>query len=113
MKQRRKTALKAKNVILSIAICTAVCLAGVGYIWAKSQLYGLGREIKRLETKLDELKRTNALMHQAYAAMSSPRELDAAVRRLNLGLAAPRPDQIVRMREPVPQRETNYAANDR
>lgn len=112
MKRRQRTALKPKNVIASIAICTVVCLAGVGYVWAKSQVYGLGREIKALEMRLDELRRTNALMRQTYATMCAPRELDAAVRRLNLGLAMPRPDQIVRLREPAAAVK-NYAVMKR
>ena len=113
MRRRQKPALKPKYVICSIAVCAAVCLAGVGYVWAKSQVYGLGREIKALEMRLDELKRTNALMRQAYATMCNPRELDAAVQRLKLGLAAPRPDQIVRIQEPRANEETNYAAAER
>jgi hypothetical protein len=110
MRARTKTALKPKQVIVSITICVAVCLAGIGYIWAKAQVYGLGREIKGLETRLDDLKRTNALLSQSYATMCSPRELDLAVRRLNLGLTMPRPDQIVRMQEPLVEQEKSYAA---
>jgi hypothetical protein len=100
MKRKKTPELNSHNVVIGIAIFAAICLAGLGYVWAKSQVYALGREIKVLETKLDELKRRNSQLQQSYAAMCNPRELDAAVRRLNLGLAAPRPDQIVRLPEP-------------
>lgn len=111
MKRRQKSALKPKQVILSIIVCGAIGLAGLGYVWAKAQVHSLGRDIKKLETHLDELRRTNALMRQAYATLCSPRELDAAVRKLDLGLAAPRPDQIVRIEEPGGRPEQNFAAN--
>jgi hypothetical protein len=88
--------------MLSIAICGAVCLAGIGYIWAKTQVWGLSREMKALETRRDELKRANNTLERTYAAMCTPRELDARAKLLNLGLVAPQPDQFVRLPEPVP-----------
>lgn len=114
MKRRPKAALKPRNIVLSITICGAICLAGVGYVWAKSQVYALGKEMKALEVQLEDLKHANARLQQNYATLCSPRELDAAVARLNLGLAAPRPDQIVRLVEPpreADREEKNYASN--
>jgi hypothetical protein len=102
MSRRKSAPLKPKTVVLSICICGAVCLAGIGYIWAKTQNLGLSREIKGLENRRDELKRLNDSLQRTYAAMCTTRELDARVKRLNLGLAAPRPDQMVRLAEPVP-----------
>lgn len=113
MKRRERSNLKPRYVVLSITLCAAVCLAGIGYIWAKAQVYHLGQEIKTFETRLDEIKRENAQLRQSYASECNPRELDAAVRRLNLGLAAPRADQIVRLPEPIleqPQITTLAAA---
>ena len=102
MSRRKSARLKPRNVVLSIFTCCAVCLAGIGYVWAKTQVWGLSRDIKKLETRLDELKRTNDALQRTYAAMCTPRELDARVKRLNLGLSVPRPDQILRLPEPVP-----------
>jgi hypothetical protein len=115
MSRKRSAPLKAKTIVLSIFICAAVCLAGIGYIWAKTQVWGLSREIKRLETRRDELKRANDALDRTYAAMCTPRELDARAKRLNLGLSAPLPDQIVRIAEPFPlarqtDKERIYAA---
>jgi hypothetical protein len=102
MSRRKSARLKPKTILLSIVICGAVCLAGIGYVWAKTQVWDLSREIKRLETRRDELKRANDGLQRTYAAMCTPRELDARVKRLNLGLYAPQPDQIVRIPEPAP-----------
>ncbi len=102
MSRRKGAPLKPKTVIVSILICTAVCLAGIGYVWAKTQVWALGREMKALENRRDELKRVNDDLSRTYAAMCTPRELDLRVKRLNLGLVKPQPDQFVRLPEPTP-----------
>jgi hypothetical protein len=101
--RRRKTApLKVKTVVAVASLCGGVCLAGIVYVWAKTEVHTLGRQLKTLEVQLDELKRTNHLFERRYATMCTPQKLDAAVKMLNLGLAAPTPDQIVRLVEPAP-----------
>ncbi len=102
MSRRKSGSIKPKTIVASIAICAAVCLAGIGYIWAKTQVWGLSREMKRLENRRDELKRANDALERTYAAMCTARELDLRVKQLNLGLAAPQPNQIIRLQEPVP-----------
>jgi hypothetical protein len=102
MSRRKAAPLKPATIVASICICAAVCLAGIGYVWAKTQVWRLSREIKGLETRRDELRRINDSLQRTYAAMCTPRELDARVKRLNLGLIAPQPDQIVRLAEPLP-----------
>ena len=102
MSRRRTAPLKPKTIVLSIALCGAVCLAGIGYIWAKTQVWALSRDIKSLETRRDELRRANNTLERTYAAMCTPRALDARVKLLNLGLVVPQPDQIIRIPEPLP-----------
>ena len=95
--RRNKSALKTKTVFTSIVICTAVCLAGIGYVWAKREVWTLYRDMKELETRLETLRKENDILQRTYAAMTSPLRLDARVRELNLGLSAPLTSQIVRM----------------
>jgi hypothetical protein len=102
MSRRKGAPLKPKTVVLSILVCSAVCLAGIGYVWAKTQIWTLSREIKTLETRRDELKRANDSLSRTYAAMCTPGELDARVKRLNLGLVTPQPGQFIRLVEPTP-----------
>jgi cell division protein FtsB len=82
-------------------VCGALCLAGIGYIWAKAQVWALSKQIKTLELRRDELKRNNERLEQRYASMCTPAQLDAEVKRLKLGLIVPHPDQMVRLEEPV------------
>jgi hypothetical protein len=97
MRRNKINAIKPKSLFASLMICTAVCLAGIGYVWAKSQNWGLSEKIKELETRLEVLRRDNAALQRGYAAMCSPSNLDARVRELELGLAAPLPSQIIRL----------------
>jgi hypothetical protein len=118
MKRNKSSALKPKTVISSIVVCAAVCLSGIGYVWAKSQVWGLSREIKKLEVRLDELRRDNDGLQRRYSAMCSPSNLDARVRELNLGLSAPLPSQIVRLpsEKAIVQQKTEprfYASTNR
>lgn len=53
--------------------------------------------MKKLELRLEELKRDNDILQRTYAAMCAPARLDARARELNLGLSAPLPSQIVRL----------------
>lgn len=102
MRRSKATSMKPRTVISSIVACTAICLAGIGYVWAKSQVWALGKVQKQLEQRLEELKRDNSILQRTYAAMCAPARLDARVRELNLGLVAPNPNQIVRMPTELP-----------
>ena len=84
-------------MITTVVICAAACLAGLGYVWAKTQVWALSRDIKKLELRRDELKRGNAVLQRNYAAMCDPAFLSERVRDLKLGLVSPHPSQIVRM----------------
>lgn len=115
MKRRRASPLKPQIVMVTVAIAVTCALAGIGYVWAKTEVWSLSREKKKLEVRLDVLKRANAASDREYARMCTPRALAEQVRRLNLGLAAPQPDQIIRVPEPVvaapgPVRETILTA---
>ena len=113
MRRRNGAALQPKTIIIGIIICGAVCLAGIGYVWAKTQVWALGNEIKKLEHRRDELKRNNDALQRTYAAMCTPANLGERVKELQLGLAAPLPHQIVRMPEPTPLAKKEPPQNPR
>ena len=115
MSRKKTVPLKAKTAVAIVALCAGICLAGIGYVWAKTEVHTLARDFKKLEVQLEDLKRTNDVLERTYAAMCTPQKLDAAVKNLNLGLAAPTPDQIVRLAEPVPggAELKDYALNRR
>jgi cell division protein FtsL len=99
MRRRKSASLKPKSIMGAIAVCSVISLAGIGYIWAKTEVYSLGRQIKTLEVRLDELHSTNDAMKREFAVMCTQTELGRRVK--SLGLVAPAPDQIIRIPEPT------------
>ncbi|MDX1951357.1 MAG: hypothetical protein SFY81_04190 [Verrucomicrobiota bacterium] len=95
-------------------LCSFFVLSAIGYVWQKSQIFNLGRQIKAYELRLDELRKQKEMLNRVYAAMCSPRELDERVRRMNLGLGTPHPSQIIRLQpsrgtQPVVEAPKLYA----
>ena len=91
--------------------------SGVGYVWQKDQLAQLGRQIKRRELRLGELKDQNEKSKNQLETMHSPRFLETRIKELNLGLAQPVPALVWRLTEPAthatkPPVEREYAAQD-
>ena len=58
--------------IKAVMLCLFIAGSGIGYVWQKSQIGSLGKEIKERETKLAELKRQNKLRNDQLGWMRSP-----------------------------------------
>jgi len=71
----------------------------MGYVWQKQQINSLGQKIKENEIALEKIKRENKRRSDNLAYLMSPQELDARLRRLNLDLVVPQPEQIVVLQE--------------
>lgn len=81
----------------TLFVCCFVTASGLGYIWQKSEIYKLGQRQKQSEARLEQARRRLETRAREYAEMSSPRELDSRVKKMNMGLILPQPNQIVRM----------------
>ncbi|HYE30033.1 MAG TPA: hypothetical protein VEH27_01265 [Methylomirabilota bacterium] len=81
-------------------LCLVAGLVGLSLLWQQQQISKLGARIKEKEIRLDELRRQNAAKVRELAMISSPREIEARIKRMGLELVLPQPDQIVRMVEP-------------
>lgn len=90
------------DVVLVLIVCTLIACAGVGYVWQKEQIVQLGKKTKRLEIRIDELKHREETLRRDGARLSTSRELETQLRRMNLGLTQPKPDQIIRLPDGAP-----------
>jgi hypothetical protein len=88
--------------VKALFLCAFIVASGVGYLWQKSQLQALGRDITERERRLGDLRRQNQAMKDHLAGLCAPAALDARARNLNLGLMPPPVTQIVRLYEPAP-----------
>ncbi|MEY4386516.1 MAG: hypothetical protein RLY20_1799 [Verrucomicrobiota bacterium] len=81
-------------------LCAFIALAGVGYVWQKSRIDELSKQIKEREQKLAALKLSNDKLRKQLATLQSPPSLMARINDLKLGLVPATPKQVWRLTEP-------------
>ena len=81
-------------------ICVIIGGSAVGYVWQKSQIDELGRQIKQREQRLVELNYQNKELRDHLATLRSREQLTERVQKLNLGLGMPQPNQVFLLPEP-------------
>ncbi|SRR5258707_2602313 len=113
----RSAAIRFGPALKAFLLCLLIGGSGVGYVWQMNQIYQLGQQIKKRELRLAELADQNEKLRKQLGIMRSPRFLEARIKELNLGLAAPQISQVWRLPEPardLPKqgRERQLAAQD-
>jgi hypothetical protein len=102
MARNRRTqsaAIRFGPAIKAFLLCLVIGGSGVGYVWQKSQIEELGRQIRKNEMELRGLQNQNEKLRKQLAMMYSPRYLEAKVKELNLGLVQADPSQKWLLRE--------------
>ena len=87
--------------MISLPLVTAACLAVglfLSYLTIDSRCQVLGRDLKRLETDIEDLHRTSLSEESKWLRMKSPVEVEKALTRHHLAMAWPSERQIVRLR---------------
>lgn len=87
-------------VLKVVLLCSLICGSAIGYVWQKSQIDRLGRQISDREKQLKQLKDDNKGVADKIALLHSPVRLDQRAKELNLGLGPAQPTQVVRLPEP-------------
>jgi hypothetical protein len=99
----QSAAIRFGPAVKAFLLCALIGGSGVGYVWQKSQIVELGRQIRKRELRLTELDGQNEKLKKQLAMMRSPQFLEQRIRELNLGLAAPQASQVWRLTEPLSQ----------
>jgi len=102
MAQNRKyqaASVRFGPALKAALLCLLIGGAGVGYVWQKSQIELLGRERKKLEQRVEELKTNNQKLRRQLAALHAPSFLERRAREL--GLVPVQPGQVLTLPEPV------------
>ena len=100
-KKSQTAAIRFGPALKAFFLCFLIAGSAVGYVWQKSQIYELGREIRQREIRLTQLKSENQKLTDQLAILRSPVALDQRARALNLGLIPAQPGQVYRLPEPV------------
>src|SRR5271168_1855194 len=97
-RKNQAAAIRFGPVLKALFLCLLIASSAVGYVWQKSQIYQLGKQIHQSELRLTQLSRDNKKLEDQLADLRSPVMLDQ--RAHNLGLAPAQPLQVVRLPEP-------------
>ena len=110
-RNRKREPLRVGTVGRSLLICGTVAVVGLAYVWQKNQIYRLGDEIKKREAALSAGEKRTAMLAAQLAHLKSPAQLEQRCQQYNLGLLSPRENQIVRVYEPGPEWDVQFARN--
>ncbi len=103
-RKNQSAAVRFGPALKALLLCLFIGGSGVGYVWQKNQIHQLGVQIGAGEKRFEQVKRQREELERQLAYLRSHAMLEIRIRELNLGLAMPRPEQIL----VLPER-TNYA----
>ena len=98
-RKNQSAAIRFGPALKALFLCLLIAGSAVGYVWQKSQIYQLGKQMREKETSLARLKAGNQKLDDQLADFRSVMMLDQ--RAHNLGLAPAQPMQVVRLPEPA------------
>jgi len=97
----QSAAVRFGPALKAFLLCALIGGSGVGYVWQKSQIDELGRQIKAREIRLAELQTQNKKARDQLGVLRSPIMLKKRVEELKLGLVEPQHAQVWRLSEPA------------
>lgn len=100
-RKNESVALRFGPALKAFGLCVLLGGAAVGYVWQKSQIDELGRQIREREIKLGETREQNKKLRDHLAILRSPARLEQKLTELKLGLVLPQPVDVWRVSEPV------------
>ena len=112
------TGARFAPALRAFLLCALIGGSGVGYVWQKSRIEGLSKQMKEREQRLGALKTSNEKLRRHLATEQLAPSLIAKINGLKLGLVPVTPNQVWRMTEPVPDQPVlpaslQYAAERR
>ena len=89
------------TVLKVVLLCTLIGGSAIGYVWQKSEISRLGKQIVAKEKSIEQLRKENKLMADQVAVLQSPVMIDRRAKELSLGLAPAQPAQKIILTETV------------
>ena len=100
-RKHQSAAVRFGPALKAFVFCVIIGGSAVGYVWQKSQISELSRQIGQREQRVVELDHQNKKLRDHLAGLRSPSELTERVQKLNLGLGMPQQNQVYALPEPV------------
>jgi len=99
------TSARFAPALRAFLLCALIGGSGVGYVWQKSRIDELSKQMKAREQKLEALETSNKKLRKQLASEQSAPSLIAKIGTMKLGLEPVNPNQVWRMTEPQPEPE--------
>jgi cell division protein FtsL len=96
-RKNQAAAIRFGPALKALFLCLMIAGSALGFVWQKSQVYQLGRQIHEKESRLVQLRRDNERLDSQLNYLCSPVKLDLQAR--SLGLGPRKPEQVVRLAE--------------
>jgi len=103
MSRHKKRMMKQAEVqvpfpVLISYILIVIVVLGLSYMWLCSRCDALGKEIKQKEHELTESAKRLADEQSKWSLLTSPENLEYAIKVHRLNMVMPKEEQIVRIR---------------
>ena len=115
-RRRQANTVPFAKFLIFLVLGISALAAGLGFVWGKNQLYTTGKQIKKYEDELLQLKSRNVAARTNIAKLTSTAELDKRYRSGWIKLVPIPGYSIVTVgaaRKPVAQGELRAVANER
>ena len=96
-KKMKKNQVKVPFPVLFANALMLVMVMGLSYMWLCSRCDSLGKEIKRKENELTAAQKRLVGEQDRWSSITSPANLQRAIRKHHLGMVMPGEKQIIRV----------------
>ncbi len=96
-KKMKKNQVQVPFPVLLANVLVLVAVLGLSYMWLCSRCDALGKEIKRKEAELTAAQKRLVSEQDHWSGITSPANLERAIRKHDLKMVMPREEQIVRV----------------
>lgn len=96
-KATRKNQVQVPFPVLLANVLVLVAVLGLSYMWLCSRCEALGRDIKAKEAELVAAQKRLVNEQDSWSSITSPANLQRAIRRHKLNMVMPRENQVVRV----------------
>ena len=96
-KKTKKNQVQVPFPVLLANVLVLVAVLGLSYMWLCSRCDALGREIKKKEDELLSAQKRLVTEQDLWSSMTSPLNLQRAIRKHGLDMEMPRGSQVVKV----------------
>lgn len=97
-KKKKKNQVQVPFPVLLANVLVLVAVLGLSYMWLCSRCDALGKDIKDKETKLVAAQKRLVNEQDRWSYITSPANLERAIKKYRLKMIMPREEQIIRVR---------------